>query len=535
MADEEPRRDVSRPAKMNSNHEVNEIARREPTPGTSLAAAVRHNRRELSTGVGAFVLNGVRDLTDTSAKNQRSTTTADCEAASSSRAYKLELKRPRQHEENGDASEPMAKRNMSSKVQVGPVAASLGERDRFATMSASQGVRQPVIGSDNVGETAESDMQSRHGTATLPTDTRTFDSSHDLDIAGEGQPEESLGSARYWLADNRDLGVNSLASTQGFSWPGLDEIDLLAESGSPLRASADPTGMAGVNSSTNAGSASIENHQILTESDNTGSVIGSQTNLVLAHEGSVGSLISPEEHFDDFPELNDEDLALIDALSKPRSTLERDIANTTCAVGLNDATSTETIGIGPGGWSTHAGAQQERGRHNPGQSETKFDDFPELTDEDLALIDALSKPRSTLGRDGANTTCAVGLDDVTATETVAVAPGGWPIHAGVQQEGGRHDTGPSKTNLDDFPELTDEDLARIDAISEPRSRRVPSEQNAGLHTIVSETNVGRTGPVAPESRTHRLADRSMGRSVNDLDTQRGARIFESRQRERHGL
>ncbi|MBZ5763685.1 hypothetical protein LAV84_30480 [Rhizobium sp. VS19-DR104.2] len=424
---------------------------------------------------------------------------------------------------------------MSSKVQVGPVAASLGERDRFATMSASQGVRQPVIGSDNVGETAESDMQSRHGTATLPTDTRTFDSSHDLDIAGEGQPEESLGSARYWLADNRDLGVNSLASTQGFSWPGLDEIDLLAESGSPLRASADPTGMAGVNSSTNAGSASIENHQILTESDNTGSVIGSQTNLVLAHEGSVGSLISPEEHFDDFPELNDEDLALIDALSKPRSTLERDIANTTCAVGLNDATSTETIGIGPGGWSTHAGAQQERGRHNPGQSETKFDDFPELTDEDLALIDALSKPRSTLGRDGANTTCAVGLDDVTATETVAVAPGGWPIHAGVQQEGGRHDTGPSKTNLDDFPELTDEDLARIDAISEPRSRRVPSEQNAGLHTIVSETNVGRTGPVAPESRTHRLADRSMGRSVNDLDTQRGARIFESRQRERHGL
>ncbi|MGI8398239.1 virA/G regulated protein (plasmid) [Agrobacterium deltaense] len=452
----------------------------------------------------------------------QSTARADHEATSSSRFGKGEIEHLREHEQTGDQSESMAKRNTSSEMRAGPIAASLPMKDGSTATPALQGAHRSVMGVDDI-EVGESDTQSQHEIATLPVDTSTFDSSQDVIIPGEGQPEETLDGAPYWMVDTGDSETNGLPSTQqGFSGPGLDDLDLLADNSSPLSTPVAAADIAAANSSTEAGSTSIESTQILADSDysDDATEIGSQTAPGLIHESSVRSLGSPEERFDDFPELTDEDLARIDALSETRPTTRREVANTIHAVRLDDAFSAEDFTEGRGGWLANPAVRQQGSRQGPSPSEPKPDDFPELTDEDLARIDALSETRPTTSLGGANTIYAVRLDDAFSVEDFIVGRGGWLTNPAVRQEGSRQEPSPSGPKSDDFPELTDEDLARIDAISEPHSKRFRSEQDVGgkSHRLslneaiqevgwpntVSGTSVARAASVTLESGVPRL-------------------------------
>ncbi|CAD0217302.1 hypothetical protein AGRHK599_LOCUS4963 [Rhizobium rhizogenes] len=620
MADEEFRRDFSRSATLNSN---NEGATGAPIPDTSVSTAFRQNRREhlTTSSLRPLITGGAGDLPGTSPENQRPTThapntaeilpvrsaeapagqsavfprskgyfrtamqylreiemqstaRADHEATSSSRFGKGERKQLREHEQTGDQSESMAKRSTSSGMQVGTIAASLAMKDSSTATPASQGPHRSGMELDNIEGTGESRTQSQHEIATQPIATSAFGSGHDVIIPGEGQPEETFDGAPYWMVESGDSETNSLPSIQqGLSWPGLDDLDLLADSSSPLSTQVVPPDVAATNLSTEAGSASVESTQILADSaySDDATETGGQTASGSIHEGSVRSLGSPEERFDAFPELTDEDLAQIDAFSRARSPSRRDAAHAIHAVSLDDAFSRKDLAAGHDGRLTNPAFRQEASLQESSPSETKSDDFPELTDEDLARIDALSEarstsrldvartihavrleasrqdpspsemksddfpeltkedlaridalsgPRPTTGREGANTIQPVRLDDAFSAEDYTVGRGGRHTNPAFHEEASRQDPSPSEMKFDGLPELTDEDLVRIDAISEPRSKRSRSEQvvggkshrlklneaieEAGSPTTVSGTSAARAAPITLESGVPRL-------------------------------
>ncbi|ACM39657.1 virA/G regulated protein [Allorhizobium ampelinum] len=566
MADEEPRRDFSRSATVNSNHGG---ARSAPIQVTPLSTAVRDNRTEPSIRTGFLrpLVPAGTDLSGISLGNQQpethaqnaseilpvrsaevpagprvmtrsmgyfrtamqylrelemqSISRADHEVMSSSRFGNGELNRLREHEQTSDQSKSMVKRNISSELQVGTIAASLTMEDGLTATPAMQGAHRSVMGLDDI-ETGESDMQSQHEIATLPIDTSTFGSTQDAIIPGEGQPEETFDGAPYWIEDTGDSETNNIQSAQqGFSGPGLDDIDLLADNSSPLSTPVAPTEIAAANSSTEAGSTNIESIQICGDSaySDDATEIGSQT-VALIDYSSVRSLGSPEERFDDFPELTDEDLARIDALSEIRPTARREVANTIHTVRLDDAFSSEDFTERLGGGLTNPAVRQEGSRQEPSPSDPKSDDFPELTDEDLARIDALSEARPTTRREVANTIHAVRSDGAFSPVGFPVGRGGGLTNAAVRRESSRQEPSPSEPKSDDCPELTDEDLARIDAISEPHSKRYRFEQGVGENShklsvkeairevgwpnAVSGTKAARAAPVALESGVPRL-------------------------------
>ncbi|MGV1963847.1 virA/G regulated protein [Rhizobium rhizogenes] len=529
MADEEFRRDLSRSTTVNSNSSRPLIpGGARDLPGTSTGnqrpATHPQNTAEIPPARSAEAPAGqsavfprnkgyFRTAMQYLREIEMQSTAAAYHETSSSRFGKGQTKRLREHEQTGDESESVAKRNTSSEKQVGTIAASLAMNHSSTATPASQGAHRSVMELDNIEEAGESGTQSQHEIATQPVDTSAFGSSHEVIIPGEGQPEETFDSAPDWMVDSGD----SLPSTeQGFSGPGLDDLDLLADSSSPLSTQVVPADIAATNLSIDAGSTSTESTQILADSDyfDDATEIGSETASGLIQEGSVRSLGSPEERFDAFPELTDEDLAQIDALFRAPSPSRRDVAHTIHAVSLDDAFSREDLAAGHDGWLTNPAVHQETSRQESSPLETKSDDFPELTEEDLARIDALFEARSTSARDVAPAVPAAPLGDVFSGKDFAAGLDGLPRDPAAHQRTSRLVTSPSESNSNDS-EWTDEELARIDALVELHSKRRRFEQDvAGKShrlslneaieevrspTTVSGTSVARAAPITLES------------------------------------
>ncbi|MBO9112511.1 MULTISPECIES: hypothetical protein [Rhizobium/Agrobacterium group] len=387
------------------------------------------------------------------------------EAAASSRFNTGGTKRLHEQEQSGNDDESMAKRKTGSEMQVGTIAASLAMKDGSSATPASQGVHPPATGLNNIEKTGESGTQSPHEIMTLDKG-----STHDVILPGESQqPEKTSDGGPYWMVDSGDSETNSLPSTQqGISSPELDGLDSLADSSSPIHTQVISADIAVADLSNEAGFPGIESTQVVASTDYSFSAteIGGQTASRLIHENSARSLGSPDKRFDVFPELTDEDLARIDELSEARWPSRRDVAQTIHPVSLDDAFSRDDLAAGHEGLLANPSVHHEASSKEPGLSETTSDHFPELTDEDLARIDALSEARSPSRRDVARTIHAVSLGDAFSREDLAAGHEGLLANPSVHHEASRKESGSSEAKSDDFPQLSDGDLARIDALSE---------------------------------------------------------------------
>ncbi|QCJ00989.1 hypothetical protein [Agrobacterium larrymoorei] len=575
MLNEEFNRDLTRSVPRNP---FNEGGRSAPITVTPLSASGGHNPREPVASNGSSQLPGAAgDHPRTPAENQRgaiyaqntaemlpvgsskalelqspilprkkgyfrtamqylreievqSAAGAHHEATSSSLFGQEETKRLRVHERT--AEESVAKQNSSSKQMRSTIAASLAIIDSSTARLASEGPHRFEMGLDEINVTEESSTQSQQDIATLAVATGASGSGHNVIIPGEGQPEETYSGASDWIVDSRDSQTNSLLRVAQGSGPGLDDLDLLADTSSPLNTQIVPIDTAEADLSPEPGSPNIESTQVVAESNYSGDAteIASQTPHGLSDVRSLGS---PEERSDDFPEFTDEDWARIDAISNPCPTTRRDVANSTHAIGLGDALTPEDSTMGAGPWFTDSATHPEGSRQRPSPSETKSHDFPEFTDEDWSRIDALSDPRPTTRRYVANRTQAIRLGDTIIPEDSTVAAGGWFTGSAAHPEGSRHGPSSSETKSHDFPEFTDEDWAGIDAISKPHSERSCSEQDVGQKSHSPNLNKAVEEMVLPSTISG--ADQPACRDGDRRDAQDRARVLEPRMRGGYGL
>ncbi|MCM2453015.1 virA/G regulated protein [Agrobacterium vitis] len=325
------------------------------------------------------------------------------EATPSSRFRKGGTKRSREDEQSGDDSESVAKQRAPSENEINMIARPLTVEEGATTAPRSQGSHASVMGLDDLEEIEESYSEPQHEISTLPVDTTTLVSSLDTVIAGEGQPEETFDAAPYAIEDDRDNegAANSVPSTpQLSSWPGLDDLHEFDDSASPYGHSTQsfPANIAAGDSSTDAGSPSIASTQILedvnTDDSDERNELDGQTVSGSIHESSVQAVRPRQERFDDFPDLTDEELARIDALSEPRTTSKRHGATDIHPVMPDNVLSRVDFAVGADELRAIPAVHREGSRLELNPPEGKFDDFPDLTDEELARIDALSEPHS---------------------------------------------------------------------------------------------------------------------------------------------
>ncbi|MBO9101844.1 virA/G regulated protein (plasmid) [Rhizobium sp. K1/93] len=524
MADEEFALDLSRSAPVTSN---NEGARTVPIPLTPRSTTVRQDGRDpiITTGFSRSPIpGGSHDLPGTSSAKQwpafhaqntaagippRSSEVPADESADIPRSrwslraamqYMREIeqeyaakggpeatalprfrnKRLHQDEQHSPASEPVAKRYDRSKKESGTSVASLTVKDGSPAATGSQGPRSSIRGLDDLDETGGSDPESPHEISTLPLDTTTLVLSPDVVIPGEGQPEETFDTAPYAIEDDRDNEevANSVPSTPlGPSWPGLEDFHELADGASPFVHSTQSysASTAAADSSTDAGSPSIASTQILddvnTDDSDERNELDSQTVSASIHESSVQAVGPRQERLDDFPDLTDEELARIDALSETRTISKRNSAYDIHAVMPDNVLSRVDFAGGAEELRASPAVHREGSRLKLNPPEGKFDDFPDLTDEDLARIDALSETYTTSKQDVAPNIHPVMPNNVLSRVDFAGGADGLRASPAVHREGSGLEFSPPEGKFDDFPDLTDEELARIDALSETHTKR----------------------------------------------------------------
>ncbi|MGQ4815601.1 MULTISPECIES: hypothetical protein [Rhizobium/Agrobacterium group] len=464
------------------------------------------------------------------------------EATPSSRFRKGGTKRSREDEQSGDDSESVAKQRAPSENEINMIARPLTVEEGATTAPRSQGSHASVMGLDDLEEIEESYSEPQHEISTLPVDTTTLVSSLDTVIAGEGQPEETFDAAPYAIEDDRDNegAANSVPSTpQLSSWPGLDDLHEFDDSASPYGHSTQsfPANIAAGDSSTDAGSPSIASTQILedvnTDDSDERNELDGQTVSGSIHESSVQAVRPRQERFDDFPDLTDEELARIDALSETRTTSKGNSASDIHAVMPDNVLSRVDFAVGADELRAIPAVHREGSRLELNPPEGKFDDFPDLTDEELARIDALSEPRTTSKRDVAPNIHPVMPDNVLSRVDFAAGADELRASPAVHREGSRLEFSPPEAKSDDFPDLTDEELARIDALSETHSKRPRSARDVtgDFHGVSLNEAFEKVGSptIAPETSIERApgSSQAIRKDLPGLSTVEPSHISEA--------